>query len=145
MNAQPQHAPSRRHNRKNRQKQYQRGARHANEASFTPIAAVPARHATPPQTTAHADGEFSPMAYEKAAGAVQVTSDSTLTSLLAYAAKAVSERDALMVQLRQAMSEDSHPMEHMVAREWCRRMAAAGVSLYEPGTRVAAMGDYDGI
>ncbi|TAN03099.1 MAG: hypothetical protein EPN36_13960 [Rhodanobacteraceae bacterium] len=85
------------------------------------------------------------MAYEKAAGAVQVTSDSTLTRLLAYAAKAVRERDALMAQLRQAMAEDSHPMEHMVAREWRRRMAAAGVSLYAPGTQVMSMDDYDGI
>lgn len=129
MNAQPQHAPSRRHDRKNRQKSYQRAARPANEAPFTPITAMPVHRGAPPQATAHADGEFSPMAYEKAAGAVQVTSDSTLTSLLAYAAKAVRERDALMAQLRQAMAEGSHPMERMVAQEWRRRMAAAGVSL----------------
>lgn len=128
MNAQLQHAPTGHRNHKNRS-DHQHDHRPAKEVPFTPITAMPVHRPALPAATARADGEFSPMAYDKAAGAVQVTPDGTLASMLAYAAKALRERDALMDQLRQAMAEDSHPMEHMVAREWRRRMAAAGVVL----------------
>lgn len=130
MNAQLQRAGAKRRNRKNRQDRRQCAARPTNDAPFTPItAAAVLRQTCSGVAEQPVDAGFTPAAFEKAAGAVQVTSDSTLASMLAYAAKAVRERDAMLGELRRALCEGSHPMEHMVAREWHRRMTVAGVPM----------------